>query len=412
MECLADEGHPTGGEIDDGGDGQCATQHGGGRERGRCPGRADRDHGQQDAVRQGERREMTGVVPRWSRNDEVTGRQHDHLGREHAENHPQERPPSNQIGHGGEIADPRPQRRREGRAAGVGDLDGVGEGATALTPAEVRVDEALLDGGHLSVGDGRECLHEGLAVRAFDVHDDWVVRGGTSVPRFYPCLMGKNTAKARPTEAEGGGRSGQFLLIGGAAAIVVIVAVVVAALTGGGGSVTQGDVEQFRPVGVAGQPLVAFGGETSTDPAIGTIAPVIDGQSFTGAPLSIKPGKPTLVVFLAHWCPACQAEVPKLVEWAESLGVPFGLEVFGVATGTSADSPNYPPSVWLAREDFPFPVIADDEAFTARDAFGINGYPGIVMLGPDGAVQWRLQGGPGEGVLETLVAESMAAFES
>lgn len=224
--------------------------------------------------------------------------------------------------------------------------------------------------------------------------------------------MGKNTAKARPTENEGGGRSGQLLLIGGAAAIVVIVAVVVAALTGGGGSVTPGDAAQFRPVGVAGEPLVAFAGETSTDPAIGAIAPIIDGQSFTGAPLSIKPGKPTLVVFLAHWCPACQAEVPELVEWAESLGVPFGLDVFGVATGTSADSPNYPPSVWLAREDFPFPVIADDEDFTARDAFGINGYPGIVMLGPDGTVQWRLQGGPGEGVLETLVAETMAQFES
>lgn len=412
MERLTDEGHPTGGEIDDGGDDQCTAEHRRSRQRGRGPGRADRDHGQQDAVRKGERCEMTGVVPRWSRHDEVSGRQHDHLDGEHAEHQSQERPPCDQIGHGGEITDARPQCRCGCRAAGVGDREGVSEGAATLTPGEMSVDEALLDGGHLSVGDGRERLHEGLAVGAFDVHDDWVVRGGTSVPRSYPCPMGKNTAKARPTDIEGGGRSGQFLLIGGAAAIVVIVAVVVAALTGGGGSVTQGDVEQFRPVGVAGQPLVAFGGETSTDPAIGTIAPVIDGQSFTGASLSIKPGKPTLVVFLAHWCPACQAEVPKLVEWAESLGVPFGLDVFGVATGTSADSPNYPPSVWLAREDFPFPVIADDEAFTARDAFGINGYPGIVMLGPDGAVQWRLQGGPGEGVLERLVAESMAAFES
>jgi L-asparaginase len=52
------------------------------------------------------------------------------------------------------------------------------------------------------------------------------------------------------------------------------------------------------------------------------------------------------------------------------------------------------------------------EAFTARDAFGITGYPGIVMLGPDGTVQWRLQGGPGDGVLEGLVAATMAQFGS
>ena len=224
--------------------------------------------------------------------------------------------------------------------------------------------------------------------------------------------MGKNTATPRPVETDRASRSGQLLLIGGAAAIVVIVAVVVAALTGGGGPATPSDVEQFRPVGVSGEALAPFAGDTATDPAIGVTAPVIDGQSFRGDPLSIEPGSPTLVVFLAHWCPACQAEVPKLVEWAEALEIPFGLDVYGVATATSSDSPNYPPSVWLAREDFPFPVIADDEVFTARDAFGITGYPGTVMLGPDGTVQWRLQGGPGDGVLEGLVAATMAQFGS
>ena len=412
MERLPDEGYPSGGEVDDGGDGQCATEHGSRRERRRRPGRADRDHGQQDPVRQGERRQVTGVVPGRSGCDEVAGRQHDHLDGEHAEDDAQERPTRHQVGHGGEVTDPCPQRRSRCRVLGTSGGECVGEGATVPAPAEVLVDQALVDRGRLPVGGSRESLEEGFASRACGVHDDSVVAGGSTVPGIYPRAMGKNTAKARPSENEGGGRSGQLLLIGGAAAIVLIVAVVVALLTGGGGSVTQSDVEQFRPVGVAGEPLVAFVGETSSDPAIGATAPIIDGQSFTGAPLSIKPGKPTLVVFLAHWCPACQAEVPELVEWAESLGVPFGLDVFGVATGTSPDNPNYPPSVWLAREDFPFPVIADDEAFTARNAFGINGYPGIVMLGPDGAVQWRLQGGPGDGVLEALVAESMAEFES
>ena len=48
-----------------------------------------------------------------------------------------------------------------------------------------------------------------------------------------------------------------------------------------------------------------------------------------------------------------------------------------------------------------------DELGTTAEELAID-----VMLGPDGTVQWRLQGGPGEGVLEALVAETMAQFES
>ena len=46
-------------------------------------------------------------------------------------------------------------------------------------------------------------------------------------------------------------------------------------------------------------------------------------------------------MFLAHWCPHCQAEVPRLVELAEQ-GAFDGVDVTAVATGTNADGAQLP----------------------------------------------------------------------
>ena len=191
--------------------------------------------------------------------------------------------------------------------------------------------------------------------------------------------------------------------------LVVVVAVVIVALTDGGGTATP-DLAQQQPVEVVGDPLIPFSGDTMSDAAIGTVAPVIAGASFDGSSVRIGTGAPTLVVFLAHWCPHCQEEVPTLVDWAEGLRVPFGLEVYGVATATTPDRPNYPPSAWLERERFPFPVLADDAAGTAAAALGTTGFPHLVMLAPSGEVMWRYSGRTPDGVLEVLVSESMAAL--
>ncbi|NCZ56650.1 MAG: hypothetical protein EBY86_08450 [Acidimicrobiia bacterium] len=64
--------------------------------------------------------------------------------------------------------------------------------------------------------------------------------------------------------------------------------------------------------------------------------------------MNTTPGTPMLLVFLAHWCPHCQAEVPVLVKWNQSMLVPDNLDVIAVATGTDETAPNYPPSVCQA----------------------------------------------------------------
>lgn len=187
---------------------------------------------------------------------------------------------------------------------------------------------------------------------------------------------------------------------------LVVLATVVAACGGGDGS-AEAEVQEFGPVEVVGAPLPAFEGDTASDTGIGAIAPVLNGESFDGTPVTIAPDGYSLVVFLAHWCPHCQAEVPDLVSWAESLSVPAGLKVYGVTTATGEDRPNFPPSRWLSIERWPFITMADDDASTAGLAFGTTGYPYVVMLDPSGAVLWRHSGELDEGQLEQYVSSAM-----
>ena len=96
-------------------------------------------------------------------------------------------------------------------------------------------------------------------------------------------------------------------------------------------------------------------------------------------------------MFLAHWCPHCQAEVPRVVKLAKH-GAFDGLDVASVATATSSEAANYPPSAWLEREHWPFMVLLDDEQSTAAQAFGLSAYPFFVFLDGNGAVLGRTTG--------------------
>jgi thiol-disulfide isomerase/thioredoxin len=99
-----------------------------------------------------------------------------------------------------------------------------------------------------------------------------------------------------------------------------------------------------------------------------------------------------LLVFLAHWCPHCNAEIPRLIEWDESGQMPEDLIVIGVATGSRSDQPNWPPSQWLQDMEWPWAAMADSEAQDAAIAYGVNGYPGLVLIDGEGTVLARRSG--------------------
>ena len=207
----------------------------------------------------------------------------------------------------------------------------------------------------------------------------------------------------------------------------VAAALLLAACGGGGGSGSSGGgtatirtgpvttttipatvkAEQ-APVKVEGEPLPQLG--NGNDKAIGMTAPVVSGTSFAGTPLTIgKKGRAYLVIFVAHWCPHCQREVPKVGPWIAEGGLPAGVDAFAVATATRKDYPNYPPSAWLRREKWPTQVLADSTDYAAAQAYGLSAYPFFVLVDKDGKVADRFSGEIDLGELQAKVNKLVAA---
>jgi thiol-disulfide isomerase/thioredoxin len=192
------------------------------------------------------------------------------------------------------------------------------------------------------------------------------------------------------------------VIIGGIV-VLGIVAIVAVALSGGGKSNTPNGVAQVRPVRVEGAKLPTFA-STAADPALGKIPPTLVGENFSGQPVTIaNDGRAKAVVFVAHWCPHCQREVPRIAHYLKTVGLPNGVELFIVPTSTNSSYPNYPPSTWLQREGLGnVPTLVDDAKGSAFDAFGGSSFPYFVLVGKDGKVAARLAGEINEAALPAL----------
>ena len=141
------------------------------------------------------------------------------------------------------------------------------------------------------------------------------------------------------------------------------------------GTVISSGSTELGTVSVAGSALAPYDG-SSPDPAVGLAPPELTGQDFAGAPTSITDdGTPKVVMFLAHWCPHCRREVPKVQSWLDTNGMPPGVSLYAVPTATVESRDNYPPSQWLLGENWTVPVLVDDEAGTAATAWGLQQLP-------------------------------------
>lgn len=193
------------------------------------------------------------------------------------------------------------------------------------------------------------------------------------------------------------------------AVVVVLLAVgaVVVTMSGGdddGGNTAAEGVQQNQPLEITGTALPQLG-EDGSDPAEGQQAPDLVGSSFDGTPVSITAdGTPKLLVFVAHWCPDCNREVPVVVDWLGGQASKDGVAVYAVSTGVDAAASNYPPSEWLAEEEWPAPVLADDQQGAAGEAFGLSAYPYFVLLDGGGRVVVRESGALEPTELDELVS--------
>lgn len=159
-------------------------------------------------------------------------------------------------------------------------------------------------------------------------------------------------------------------------------------------------VGEVGPVEVRGSALPELEDNSGeNDAAKGLAAPIIIGEDFDGNPVRIDPANdgPTLAVFLAHWCPHCNREVPRINELRDEGAFPEDLEIIGVSTGVGPDQANWPPSEWFEDVDWTYPVIADGvdmerQTFIAADAYGISAFPFMALIGDDGTVLARWSG--------------------
>jgi thiol-disulfide isomerase/thioredoxin len=182
----------------------------------------------------------------------------------------------------------------------------------------------------------------------------------------------------------------------GTAGVVVVLAVAAIVSSSGSGDKDKKEsaagLEQIRPVSVTGAALPKFD-SNGKDAAVGQTIPEVRGQSFDGSPVEIlNDGRAKLILFVAHWCPHCQKEVPLLADFLKSHSLPGGVDLYTVSTGVSAKSPNYPPSTWLEREGWKAPTLADSDKQEAADAFGLSAFPYFVAVDGSGKVVARTSG--------------------
>jgi cytochrome c biogenesis protein CcmG, thiol:disulfide interchange protein DsbE len=215
---------------------------------------------------------------------------------------------------------------------------------------------------------------------------------------------GTTSGRRRPAKGNAKGRGGRPSwqprqrrlgpVLWAAAVLVGLLAIAAVVITrddgaGQGEAAARSETAAVQVTGTALPPLPSGGG---TDPAVGRQAPALRGTGFDGGARAISAdGRPKVVIFLAHWCPHCQREVPQIVDWLAA-GSPDGVDLYSVATATSQQQPNYPPSAWLAREGWTLPVLTDDAGGTAAAAYGVSGFPFFVFVDADGKVVKRTAG--------------------
>ena len=222
-----------------------------------------------------------------------------------------------------------------------------------------------------------------------------------------------STRTTRTTRPGPSGPNGRVIAI--AIGLVVALAAITALLVSGGdddetvgagGSDEEVALENYGAVVVSGDPLPPLPASGDDDPAIGATAPTITSEQASGT-TTVDPaaeGGPMLIVFLAHWCPHCQAELPSYVELAEQ-GELDGLRTVAVATSTTPERPNYPPSAWLDEEGWTGDRFYDDRDSTAAAAYGLTSFPYTVIVDADGKVVDRFSGEqPDERILAGVAA--------
>ena len=162
---------------------------------------------------------------------------------------------------------------------------------------------------------------------------------------------------------------------------------------------------ETAPVVITGEPLPVVA-ENGEDTAVGSVPPQVVGVGFGGNEVVLAGGNgPQAIMFVSHWCPHCQDEVPAVQAWVDETGGVAGVEMVAVSTAVVPERPNYPPSEWFAVEAWSSPVMVDDAEASSFIAFGGQAIPFWVFVDGAGKVFHRIEGGVDPATLEAVMDE-------
>lgn len=178
---------------------------------------------------------------------------------------------------------------------------------------------------------------------------------------------------------------------GGIVGLAIIIAIAISTVNSGSETV---ETRAHGEVTLTGDALPLYDPSGSQDPALGKVAPTVTGESLDKSEtITIGPdGRTKIVLFLAHWCPHCQAEVPAVVSYLQANPLPENVDLYGVSTLAERLRANFPPQKWLERENWEFPTILDGEDDPVQAAYGLLGTPFWVVLDGDNRVVARVSG--------------------
>jgi thiol-disulfide isomerase/thioredoxin len=143
------------------------------------------------------------------------------------------------------------------------------------------------------------------------------------------------------------------------------------------------------------------------DTALGlTMSTVEATEAYSDEAMSINPADGTKRVWLiwSHWCPYCQQELPELSAWYPENADSFpNTELVTVTTSMDPARGN-PLGPYLEAEQFPFPVLLDEDSKIAGQ-FGVSAFPFWVVTNGDGSVLYRTAGLIGPEAVEQLFTQ-------
>jgi cytochrome c biogenesis protein CcmG/thiol:disulfide interchange protein DsbE len=205
--------------------------------------------------------------------------------------------------------------------------------------------------------------------------------------------MSTSTRRTRPTQS--GGRTGgnRLVLILVGLAVVAFVGVV-AVLSAGEGADLPSLSDVAAPVAIEGDPVGVPYPDGGPDAAVGLAAPVITALDYDGQEVTLgASGQAQVLVFLAHWCPVCDQELPTLREVVTADLVPDDVQMVLITTGLDPGRPNWPPRTWLRDAGLgDVLTVRDDVGDPLMRAFGLRAYPAWAVIDADGTLVARRQG--------------------